>query len=271
VKGLVAALVALGWSVAAAAAETPARVVTLAPHLAELMCAAGACDRLVAVADYTDHPDEAAALPRIGDAFRVSLEVLVAMQPTHLIVWEGGTPPERVTRLQQLGIEVVMIRIQTLEDIARALRRLGALFGTQAAADAEAARFLDRLEMLRATYGDRTALRVFYQVDVEPAFTINGDSPISEALNLCGAVNVFADLPRLAMAVGREHLATTPIDAVVHADVDTEAVRAFWAKLPQSTTRAPALIAVDADRMARASPGMLDALGPLCEALDRLR
>ena len=264
-----AALLLAFWTVAVGA--NPPRVVTLAPHLAELVCAAGACDRLVAVADYTDRPPEAAALPRIGDAFRVSLEALVALRPSHVIAWEGGTPPERVARLEKLGIAVVVVRIQRLEDIASALRQLGSRFGTASVADAEATRFLDQLETLRARYGQGSPVRVFYQVDVEPAFTINGDSPISEALALCGAVNVFSELPRLAMAVSRERLAVTDIDAVVHADVDAAAVRAFWAELPSARGRTPAFISVDVNRFARASPGMLEVLGPLCGALDALR
>lgn len=260
------------WSGALAATEaTSPRVVTLAPHLAELICAAGACERLVAVADYTDTPAEVLDLPRIGDAFRVSLETLVALRPTHVITWDGGTPPERVARLRGLGFTVIPIRVERLEDIARALRQLGAQMGTETTADTEAARFLDQLEVLRARYEARKPVRVFYQVDVTPAFTVNGDSPISEAIALCGGINVFAGLPRLAMAVNREQLVVTAIDVIVHAERDADAVQAFWSNLPLPASRRPAFIAVDAARIARASPAMLDALVPLCEALDALR
>ncbi|HZD53463.1 MAG TPA: hypothetical protein VE175_10460, partial [Woeseiaceae bacterium] len=47
------------------------RIVTLAPHLAELVFAVGAGAEIVGVSAYTVHPPEAAALPMVGDAFSV--------------------------------------------------------------------------------------------------------------------------------------------------------------------------------------------------------
>ena len=59
--------------------ERPAkRLVTLAPHLAELVYTAGAGDTLLATVEYSDYPAEAAALPRIGDAFRIDAERIMA-------------------------------------------------------------------------------------------------------------------------------------------------------------------------------------------------
>ena len=54
------------------------RAVALAPHLAELVFAAGAGQRLVGVMRFSDLPPEAAALPVIGDAFAINLEAVAA-------------------------------------------------------------------------------------------------------------------------------------------------------------------------------------------------
>ena len=77
---------------AAHAAAAPQRIVSLAPHLTELAFTAGAGDRIVATVDYSDHPDAARSIPRIGDAFRVDLERLLALRPDAVLVWESGTP-----------------------------------------------------------------------------------------------------------------------------------------------------------------------------------
>lgn len=253
------------------ASGEPERLVTLAPHLAELVCAAGACDRLVAVSAYTDFPPEAAARPTIGDAYQVSLEALLGHRPTRVLVWDGGTPPERAERLRELGIRVEPIAIQRLDDIPRVLRDLGRRVGDPEVAEPAAADFERRLSALRARYRDAETLRVFYQIDIQPVFTVGGRSPISEALQVCGAQNVFADLQPIAATVSVEALIATPIDVVVHGARESAAIARFWSRLPLREGHPPAQIAVDADRLSRASPRLLEALEPLCRALDGQR
>lgn len=264
-------LAAVGVVLFSTTAAAEERIITLAPHLAELVCAAGACARLVAVSAYTDHPAEAAMRPTIGDAYQVSLEAVLAQRPTRVLVWDGGTPPERVERLRELGVPVDAIAINALDDIPRVLRQLGASMGDPAVAEAAAVDFETRLAALRTRYRDARPLRVFYQIDTQPIFTVSGRSPISEALRVCGGENVFADLAPLAASVSVESLIATRIDAVVHGERDAEAIARFWSRLPVKAGRPPALIAVDAGRLARASPRLLEVLAPLCRELDALR
>ena len=52
----------------------PERIIALAPFVAELLFAAGAGQKIIGVARYTDFPPEAASLPQIGDASRIDVE-----------------------------------------------------------------------------------------------------------------------------------------------------------------------------------------------------
>jgi iron complex transport system substrate-binding protein len=257
--------------VCSSVSATEERLVTLAPHLAELVCAAGACEQLVAVSAYTDYPPEAAARPTIGDAYQVSLETLLSLRPTRVLVWDGGTPPERAERLRALGVRVETIAITRLDDIPQVLRQLGHSVGDPVVAEAAAVSFETRLAALRDRYRDVPRLRAFYQIDTQPVFTVSGRSPISEALQVCGADNVFADLGSIAATVSVESLIATRIDVVIHGAREREAIARFWSRLPLREGRPPVQIAIDADRLARASPRLLDVLEPLCAALDAQR
>lgn len=249
------------------------RVVSLAPHLAELVCAAGGCDQLVGTVAYSDYPESVGKLPQVGDSFAVNGEVLVSLQPTLVIAWDGGTPEATLAQLRRLDMRVELIRVRGLRDIGRALLHLGALLGTQAEARAAEAEFRVRIEALRARYAKAEPLRVFYQIEAEPMFTINHDSPISEAIALCGGVNLFADLPLLAGSVGREAVLGLDPDAIVYGRQDDAAgIVAGWRRLPRVRAVASGnLIAVDADRLARATPRMAQGVGGLCKALDQAR
>lgn len=253
-----------------AAAE---RVVTLSPHLAELVCAAGACDQLVGVVSYSDFPERVRQLPKVGDAFSVNAEQLVALRPDRVLAWEGGTAREVSERLRVLKLPVTEIAVRGLNDIGAALRRLGELLGTQPLADRAAAQFERRLQALRRANRDARALRVLYQIELEPMFSINRQSPISEAIELCGGVNVFADMPQLSAVIGKESVLASRPEAIVFASEDGEAaVRRWWARWPQlPAVKSGALYAMDGNLLTRATPRMLDGVEQLCAALNDAR
>jgi len=256
----------------AAPAGAAERVVTLAPHLAELVCAAGACDKLVGVAKYTDEPG-AQDKPRIGDAFSVNPEALLALRPDMVLAWNGGTAPQLIERVQALGIPVRWVTVRRLDDVARSISELGALLGRRPVAEQAAAAYRQRLAGLRERYRGRAPLRVFFQLELQPMFTLGARSPVSEAISLCGGVNVFAQLPQLSAPVGMEAvLAAGPEVIVFGRQEKTAEIRAFWKRWP--LVRAVAhhqLYEIDSATLTRQSPRVLDGIEELCGVLDRAR
>ncbi|WP_420467240.1 cobalamin-binding protein [Panacagrimonas sp.] len=248
-------------------------VVTLAPHLAELVCAAGACDQLVGVGRYSDYPPEIVGRTQVGDAFAVNLEAVLALQPDLVLAWDGGMPPATIERLRSLGLNVESLRVRRIEDIGLALLRIGGLLGTEDAACAAEAEFRRRIQALREAYRDAEPIRVLYQLGREPVYTIGAQSPISEAIELCSGINVFADLGRIAGAVGREAVIAADPDAIVFGSQDDAAgIRASWAAHPRLRAVARQnLYAINADVLARATPRMAQGIEQLCQALDQAR
>lgn len=96
--GLALALGMAGTS-GSAAPETVPRIVSLSPHITELLFAAGAGDRIVGVDDSSDYPPEAAAIPRVGEISALDIEGLLKLKPTLVILWDSGTPARRKAEL----------------------------------------------------------------------------------------------------------------------------------------------------------------------------
>ncbi|HSW25048.1 MAG TPA: helical backbone metal receptor, partial [Burkholderiaceae bacterium] len=101
------------------------RVVSLAPHLTELMFAIGAGDRVAGTVEYADFPEAAQRVPRVGDSALLDLERIVAMKPDLLLVWRHGNSPQQLQRLAALKVPTYASEARTLADIARTLRDLG--------------------------------------------------------------------------------------------------------------------------------------------------
>lgn len=266
-------LVAAGLALASAGAPAAERIVTLAPHLAELVCAVGRCDRLVGVVAYTDSPASAASRPQVGDAFNVNLEVVVALQPDLVLAWGGGTPAQTVERLRRVGMTVEGIAVRDLDGIATALESVGRRVGADEEGRAAARAYRERLDALRREYAGRRRLRVFYQIETDPAFSINRRSPIHEALELCGGDNVFADLPTLAGAVSAEAVLAARPEVVVHSTQENPAeIAGYWSRWPGLAPADPQRrVVIDANTLTRQSPRVLDGVAELCAGLERVR
>jgi iron complex transport system substrate-binding protein len=254
----------------AANSGPPARVVTLAPHLTELVYAAGAGDRIVGTVDTSDYPEAARKIPRIGDVTRLDAERLLAQRPDLVIAWSDGTPAEQLALLKRLGVRSLAMQQNALADVPAAIEQLGRLFGTEAVANAEARRLRDELARLRARYADAKPLRVFYQVWDAPLYTLGGTQVATEMLDVCGARNVFASERHSAFAVDAESVYAAAPDVVVLAGsaAETAEWRARWTQRPRLRA---AFVTLDPDLANRMGPRIVAGTAVLCARLDAVR
>lgn len=249
------------------------RIVTLAPHLTELVYAVGAGDQIVATIAYSDYPEQAKQIPRVGDAFRVDLEQLLAMNPDLVILWESGNPDALARQLRDLGLSVWVTEIGQLDDIPVMLRQIGDLSGHSAAGEQQAAAFETRLDSIRQQYRDRTELSYFYQISEAPLYTVNGRHLISDGLSACGARNVFAGLTTLAPVVDAESVLNENPDILfAPAGSSFSGGLARWLKWPRlKAVRAGQLYYLSGEKISRASPRVLDAVEQACDFIDSAR
>ena len=269
IAAAIALLVSPVASVPARAEAEAVRIVSLAPHLTELAYDAGIGDRLVGAVAWSDFPDEARKLPRIGDAFRFDLEKIVRLDATHALAWKRGTSRRAIDELEQLGIEVAVISTGSLSEIAEAMVRIGRLGGAPEAAEAAAHAFRDRRSELARRFGG-PAIAVFYQVSRSPLFTLGADHVINDVFALCGAENVFDDLDVAAATVDLESVLERDPLAIISGRTD-KAGRpgVHWKEFEHlRAVRCDHLLDVDPAMLVRPTPRLLDGATMLCQWLD---
>lgn len=250
------------------------RVVSLAPHLTELMYAAGAGARLVGAIEYSDHPPEARSLPRVGSEAAIDLEALLALAPDLVIAWPNAGSARAVERIAALGIPVFRSEPRELEDIARTIETLGTLAGTEAAAGAAARAFRARTARIERAYGQRPRVRVFYQVWDRPLVTVSGAHVISKVMRLCGGENVLAGLPGIAPEIDRETVLRADPEAIVASSPDggRPAWLDDWKAFPAlAAVRQGNLYAIRPELVQRHTPRLLDGAEELCRMLEEVR
>jgi len=246
--------------------DAPARrAVTLAPHATELIYAAGAGGYIVGTVLGSDYPAAARALP---------VERVAAARPDLLIAWQPSAAEPLTRVMDKLGVPVFYSDPLTLAAIPGAVERMGQLFGTEAVAQAAAQVMRARLDALKARYAGRRPVRVFVQAGLDPIYTLNDSSIVSDALRLCGGVNVFGQAPIVAPQVTLEGVLAARPEAVlagVSRPEDTARNLAAWQTMGLPAARQGHVYGVDADALYRPGPRLIDAAETLCADLDRVR
>ncbi|WP_447980979.1 cobalamin-binding protein [Achromobacter kerstersii] len=250
------------------------RAVTLAPHATELVYAAGAGRFLIATIRGSDYPAATRQLPVIGDGMQPDAERVAGVRPDLLIAWQPTAAEPLVRVMDKLGVPVFYSDPLTLAAIPDAVERMGVLFGTEEHARPAAQSLRDRLAALSARYTGRRPVRVFVQAGLDPIYTLNNSSIVSDALRLCGGINVFGLAPVVAPQVTLENVLAARPEAVlagVSRPEDTAKNLAAWQALGLPAARAGHVYGVDADALYRPGPRLIDAAEAICADLDRLR
>ena len=250
------------------------RIISLAPHITEVLFAVGAGDEIVGAVEYSDYPEEAKQIPRIGNSSQLNYEAIVALQPSLVIAWQSGTGQEDIQRLQELGFNVYAHNPHTLEDVSESLRTIGLLSGHTEQGNEQADIFDERLRRLRAQYVDSDPVRVYYQLGNEPQMTLNGTHLVSDVTRLCGGENIFADAIPLVPRISVESVVRENPEVIITAASDSEPPEWLndWLDWPFiSAVGNQHLYTVNADFMHRHSPRILDGAEQLCNVLDIVR
>jgi iron complex transport system substrate-binding protein len=201
------------------------------------------------------------------------MEAIVSLKPDLLIAWQSGNPKPQVNELIRLGFNVYITEPREFEDIAKDIKQIGQLLGTQVIADQAAGNFLRELQAIRRQYTGRSPVRVFYQVWNNPLFTVNDEHLISKVINLCGGVNVFNDLDVLSPQVSIESVMAKNPDVIFYGSHETrEDWSLGWRKWKNIKAVANNhLFGIHADLIVRHSPRVLQGARQMCEYLDRVR
>ncbi len=251
----------------------PLRIVSLAPGATEMLFAAGAGAHVIATVQYSDQPSAAQRVPRIGDVTAVDMERLVALHPDVAVVWPGGGNPAQIEEIARLGIPVYRQQVNALADLPGSLRRLGALAGTGTAAE-QAARDLEaHLARLSRQYRSDRQPSVLLEVWNRPIYTVGGTHLMSDALRLCSARNVFADLRDLGPVVDTEAVIARNPDIIIAVAPPGEGAAwlADWRRFGSlSAVRSGRLIAFEDQGLTRLGPSVLDAAEALCRRIAQL-
>ncbi|HEY6239241.1 MAG TPA: cobalamin-binding protein [Burkholderiales bacterium] len=249
----------------------PERIVSLAPHLAEIAFAAGAGAKLVGVSSFSRRPKEAERLPVVASNGRIDIERLIALRPDLVLAWRSGNSPLQIGRLERIGLRVFVTEARSLADIPRIVRLVGKLAGSEGVAEVRAGEFENKIAILRSRHVGERRVAVYLEIWHKPMLTVNGAQLISDVLHLCGGRNVFAAERTLTPLVSREQVLHAQPEAIVTSGFGSEAPQAWRDLESVSAVRNRRIYGIDPDLLHAQGPHVLEGVRALCERLELAR
>nr|WP_315484729.1 cobalamin-binding protein [uncultured Undibacterium sp.] len=251
------------------------RIISLAPHVTELIFAAGAGHLLVGVSEYSDYPEEAKKIASVGNVFALDLERVLALKPDLIVIWGSGNAKQLAKKLRDNKVTVFESEPHNFEDIASSLERISTLAGTEAIGKNAAKQFRQKLQNLSDTYRlkeKEKPVNVFHQMVKSPLMTINQEHFISKMITLCGGRNVFAELKDISATITTEALLLANPDMIFSSGKDDSKLRQDWTQFPNlRAVKKQNLYSIDGDWLHRAGPRVLDATEELCKDIRDVR
>lgn len=196
-------------------AKTPARIISLAPNMTEILFALGLGDRVVGVTSFCDYPPEARTKPKVGGMSNPSLEAVVSLKPDIVVMTTDGNPREFEERLRALHIRTYVSRARRIKDLARGIRALGAALGVKGRADRLAADYEARIKKIEALKPAGPKKKVLFIVWPDPLIVAGPGTVIDDAIKIAGGENLaersIAEYPKYSL----EAILRDPPDMIV--------------------------------------------------------
>jgi cobalamin transport system substrate-binding protein len=252
-------------------AKPPARIVSLAPSITEMLFAMEAGDQIVGVTDFCDYPPDALKKPKVGYS-NPNLESLVALQPDLVVAPNHFLKPDVIVKLEQLKIPVFILTDKNVDDIFVHIQTLGRIVGRSPKADAVAMELRQRVAAIKQRIQGMAPVRMLYVLNSQPLITVGPGSFIDQLIGMAGGMNVAAKsttpYPRLSMETVLQEDPEVLVFPVGKAEGISESEQQAWLQWSTMTAvKRGRLHQISADWLNRPGPRIAKGLESLAEIL----
>ncbi|MEM0909885.1 MAG: ABC transporter substrate-binding protein [Pseudomonadota bacterium] len=257
----------LVWAFESSAAQEM-RIVTLSPHLTEMVYTLGKGDSLVGVSEYSDFPESASALPRIASYQGANISEIIRLRPTHILIWKGGNKASDILKLSRYSetnaAEVYISNVDGVDSLLDEILSLGEFLGTSSISLSLVKQLQEKISEQKNENLPMTD--VYYYMGISPLYGLGNDPWLNSLLNICNIHNKNKNAAAAYMALDKAHILRKPPEAFITSDgVSLEQHEAFW-QAHRGFLHAP-IFTVNPDAMHRFTPRAIYETIKLCGKL----
>ena len=240
----------------------PARIVSLAPNLTEILFELGLAEQVVAVSSGSDYPPQATEKKKIGTFWQPDPEAIIAAAPDLVLALHFEQQRAVADTLNRLGYRVLTLKIDTIQDLFAAIEKIGTAAGCEPHAHQLTSSIKTRMESLKSQFNSNNKVKVLWVVQAEPLRVAGSGTFISEVLELAGGQNAMKPTLQQYPQIGAEELLACDPQIIVQSAMGTKDLDAHQEAAQLFCRRWPGLPAVKNGRIYVVDPDTTLRLGP---------
>ncbi len=249
--------------------KAPERIVSLSPAHTEILFALGLGEKVVGVSNWCNKPEEALEKEKVGDAFTLDKEKLVALKPD--LVFVPGTEATQLAKeIEDLGIATYLSSPGSVAEVFEDIKRVAKAAGVEEEGQALAARLEQELNQvsaeIEALETSKPSVLVVLDQDL---WTAGPGSFMDDMLSRAGGVNIVKDVEMQYLQVSMEEVLDKDPDVIL-ITIPEEFVaglkdRPGWSEL--RAVKEGRVYYVDGDLTSRQGPSIVDGVKEIARHL----
>lgn len=268
--GLVFSVSAFGSDSGLDSQENSVRIVSLSPAITEALYDLDLGKYIVGTSSFSNYPESAKHIPTVGSYLQPSIEKIIRLKPTHVLVFKEGDPSIEKS-LQNAKLNFITLESRSLDDYESMIKKLGSTFNAEKKSEEILGQWKNQWSKLENV--PRTKEKILIQIDHMPIFIAGHDTFISKAFERCGFENAFNNIEGYKKVQLETIMNRKPEIIIVVGMVDQtgnfNTVRAFWHDNP--ITKNAKIIKGDGDILSRLSLRLPKEVIKVCSQLKPLK
>lgn len=248
------------------------RIVSLAPNLTEILYEIGCGPEIVGVSAYSNYPFTAKKLPVVSDSKAIDFERIALLKPNLIVAWNEGQSRYQIEHLKSLGYHVEVFSFVALNDIPKAMQRLG-FITHHVKESSEKAQKLHEIytELFSKAKASSKKLRpqVFFEIWPKPLITVGKRSYINDIIQRCGGKNIFDSVEQASFQVSKEAIILKDPDLILF-NQDAHSSLSEWLKFQNlKAIQKHQVYPVSPDLISRPGPRIWQGVAQICDYISK--
>ncbi len=253
----------------------PQKIISLAPANTEILYALGVGDKVIAVSEYCNYPEDARNKQKLPTGENLNIEAVIALKPEAAFIGKMSVMDDQIKQLEDAGIKIVVTEANSISETYQVIRLIGKVVDKEKEADQMVVDMEKGFEAIRAQVKGNTPKSIY--VEVSPLqyglWSCGKNTFIQELIEIVGATNIFADIEGWA-AVSEEQILSRNPDIIlttaspltgIDDPVGDITSRSQWDTL--EAVKNNKVIMLDSDMISRPGPRLLEAAKNMVKAI----
>jgi len=186
-------------------------LIILSPEVAEIVCAIGGEENILAVTNECDYPGILKSKEKVGSFSSPNIEKIIALHPDMIFI--SGLEQDVVkAQLKKLGLSVYQFYPKNVDELLLIFEKIGRLIGKEKSASEIIKNFRKELNAIPMP---TTKPKVYIEIYNKPLMTVSSNSFVGDLIEKSGGENIFPTLPRDYCRVSAESIVKRNPDIII--------------------------------------------------------